>query len=32
MSGASKELMREALVRAASKLPIKTKIVERLRA
>jgi len=31
MSGASSELMKEALTRAASKLPIKTKIVERAR-
>lgn len=30
MAGANRELMKEALRRAASKLPVKTKIVERI--
>lgn len=32
MAGGNDELMREALIRAAAKLPIRTKIVERQRA
>jgi ribosomal protein L16/L10AE len=32
MAGGNTELMKEAMIRAAAKLPIKTKIVERQRA